>query len=166
MHHLHLIVIFLLCLCRSGSGQRSGGRLPADVCGLQREVWRPEEPQTAAHCTAIHLHLTTSSVSTIPSPVLPHQPPALAPSYRDFSQLSSGMERCMLGHRTGTLRHFGAESSGTLKPQWASLPSPPTERLGPFEPNDRSWTQKGGKGGDGAGATPPLPPPKIKNKIK
>lgn len=47
-----------MCVCRSGGGERAGGRLSADVCGLQREVRRPEEPKAAAHCSACNLHLT------------------------------------------------------------------------------------------------------------
>lgn len=63
LHNLLLIVIFVcVCVCRSGSGQCAGGRLSADVCGLQGEVRRPEEPQTAAHRTAVHLYLTAPPV--------------------------------------------------------------------------------------------------------
>lgn len=143
-----------MCLCRSGGGQCAGGRVSADVCGLQGEVWRPEEPQTAAHRTALHLYLTTPPCPLLPPHhlTLSHQPPPSPPrppSYRDFRQLRSGRERCMLGRRTGTFFGCGAESSGGLEPQRASPPSPPTGTVGPHELIDRDWTQRGGAGEGG-----------------
>lgn len=54
----------------------------------------------------------------------------------------------MLGRRTGTF-WCGAKSSGGLEPQRASPPSPLRRSVGPREPNDRNWTQRGGAGEGG-----------------
>lgn len=96
-HICSLILASSLCVCRSGGGQCAGRCLSADVRGLQGEVWRPEEPQTAAHGAALHLHLTTPPPPSSPSSsssATQHRcsPISLPPRplFKDFRQLCSG----------------------------------------------------------------------------
>lgn len=143
-----------VCLCRSGGGQCAGGRVSADVCGLQGEVWRPEEPQTAAHRTALHLYLTTPPCPLLPPHhlTLSHQPPPLrlGPPLTETSASSAlaGRGACW----DAELEHFlgaGPSRLAVWSPSGLPLPLLLRETVGPHELIDRDWTQRGGAGEGG-----------------
>lgn len=156
-----------MCLCRSGGGQCAGGRVSADVCGLQGEVWRPEEPQTAAHRTALHLYLTTPPCPLLPPHhlTLSHQPPPLrlGPPLTETSASSAlaGRGACW----DAELEHFlgaGPSRLAVWSPSGLPLPLLLRETVGPHELIDRDWTQRGGarEGGTERVLTSPFFPPR------
>lgn len=140
-----------MCLCRSGGGQCAGGRVSADVCGLQGEVWRPEEPQTAAHRTALHLYLTTPPCPLLPPHhlTLSHQPPPLrlgpplppAPLWQGEVHAGTQNWNIFLG--------AGPSRLAVWSPSGLPLPLLLRETVGPHELIDRDWTQRGGAGEGG-----------------
>lgn len=159
---LHNICNVFVCLCRSGSGQCAGGRLSADVCGLQGEVWWPEEPQTAAHCTAVHLYLTTLPCPPLTPhhPTLSHQPQASAPSPPAplwQGEVHAGTQDWNILVRGRVVRRTGASAGFPSLSSYGNYGSPWTE----WQKLDTKRGSRGGREGQSGCWFHPFPSKNI-----